>query len=134
MDKKTRYIPGKEQSIQQLLIESPLKCKCCAKGALFAACVIETNEVLGKQNFSHQPFIKKKLKKWFSTTELDMIETAFEKAVIRMALSHSFKFKNADGNTALADRCIAFGRKYVTDRSRLLAILNNILEHGEFTP
>lgn len=91
---------------------------------------------------------KKKLKKWFPTLELDMIETSFERRVIvdsnaklqtkkhiYSSIFLDYVISTKFTNTDLAKRCIAFGRQYKKASDRLLAILENILENkGIFTP
>lgn len=107
-------------------------CEACAKGTLFVACVLNVNKVdIDNYRVTEESFQTKKLSKWFSAKELDMIETAFEQAIIRDStncLQTEYRY------TDLAHRCIKFGCKYKTDKKRMLAILNNIAVNGEFKP
>ena len=107
-------------------------CTCCAKGAIFASCVMNVNKVTNKDNFYNEKFQKTKLKKWFSAKELDTIETAFESYVVED--SSGLLLDEYHGYRNLARHAISFGRKYHTSEKRLLAILRNIIKYGEFTP
>ncbi len=136
----TDYLPDDEESIQQTLKER--KCECCAKGAVFAACVLNVNKVYGDDDFNGEEFQKNKLKKWFKELELDMMETAFE---LRVCENSTGKLQAQTGgedywddpeweDTKLAKQCIKFGKKYKSPKNRLLAILDNILDNGTFKP
>lgn len=130
----------KTNNLQKLLQEAKPNepvCQVCAKGALFAGCVFNVNKV--KSNFGDNFFVretemfqKKKLIKWFSPLELDMIETAFERRLITDSTQSLRTEKGRDNE--LAKKCISFGKKYKSHTNRLLAILNNILENKVFKP
>ena len=126
----------KNVSLKNILGTSDGRCTCCAKGAIFAACVINVNEVKTCDSYTDEQFQKKKLKTWFTALELDTIETSFERDVIEdstnslsMICLEGYKYYNSE----LANRAIEFGKKYTTPEKRLLAILYNILENGSFT-
>jgi len=123
-----------EMSIQKILKEDVNKCECCAKGALFASCVINVNNVTRSDFYSDEEFQKEKLSKWFSDKELDTIETAFEGQVIVDSSGTLEVLVNGDHwePTKLANKAIKFGEQYRTSETRMLAILNNILENGRF--
>lgn len=113
-------------------------CKCCAKGAIFASCVMSINKVKAGDDFHSESFIKRKLIKWFGELELDMIETAFEKRVIAdttcsLLISKDGLYNGYD-NTDIAKKCIKFGRLYKEDKERMIAILKNILKNETFKP
>ncbi len=136
---KSRYEYKNKQSIQEILALPKVTCEACAKGALFAACVIDTNEVNGKDLKGGEDFMKDKLSKWFSPLELDMIETAFERTVI-VDTTNSLQDRDTI-ETKLGMKCIKFGIKHggdlyedIDSSKLMLAILNNILIHGEFKP
>lgn len=130
---------GKE-SLQKILRQGKEDtCVACAKGSLFASCVLNTNRVYTNvDDFSEEYFQKKKLKKWFSVLELDMIEAAFEKKVVvddeQLLYIYKKDGSTRERKTQLGKDCIAFGRQYRTEKARLLAILENILKHGRFKP
>jgi hypothetical protein len=132
------YLGGTDHpkfSLQKKLKQGEV-CECCAKGALFAACVIETNKVNSHQPYTEGSFQKKKLEKWFSPLELDTIETAFEKIVV-VDSENVLEKENKYGDsipTALGKKVIKFGRKYLDNEKRLLAILKNIKLNGSFKP
>jgi hypothetical protein len=122
--------------IQKILkLKKKDTCQACAKGSIFAACVLNTNKVNRKDEFDSEWFQKAKLSKWFSALELDMIETAFETSVVKDStgsLETAGFYTNY--RTELGDKCVAFGEKYKTSRGRLLGILNNVLKNGSFKP
>lgn len=126
-------LPKGKFSIQKAL-KADNKCQCCAKGALFAACVIETNKVNSQQNFRSEYFQKEKLSKWFSAGELDTIECAFEKGVV-FDTEHILRAGDIYSNkTSLGKNAIKFGKRYKTNKERLLKILENIKLNGSFKP
>jgi hypothetical protein len=125
-----------EKSLQKTLEKH--KCEACAKGSLFASCVINVNKVSTFDPFNSEHFQSEKLGKWFTQLELDMIETAFELDVITDSLRY---LSTPGGNKSiLAKECTSFGRnsckgiKKDRQKVRLIAILNNVLEHGQFNP
>lgn len=145
---------GYKDSLKTLFLNRQ-ECTCCAKGAIFSACVLNVNKVYGKDDFSDNEFQKNKLKKWFEEKELNLIECAFELCVVGLENTSATLVKTRVtesrnlGNmeyckTWLEDnkeyllpetiKAIKFGRKYKNSTNRLLAILNNILKNGEFKP
>jgi hypothetical protein len=129
------YLPDThgEKDLQTILKRGETyTCEACAKGSLFASCVISTNEVSTRDSLGSESFQSNKLKKWFSYLELDMIETAFEKEIIT---DNEGALRNEYGNeNTLAKSCVRFGKRFKSDKNRLLAILNNILKNGTFKP
>lgn len=126
---------GKLKDFQKILqLGEKYTCEACAKGSLFASCVLNTDKVkVGKDAIDFEGFQKKKLSKWFSKGELDMIETAFEGAVVED--SDGILRGSGDtihGLTKIADKCIKFYQKYGNSTRRLLAILKDIQKHGSF--
>lgn len=121
------------KNLQKILQQKQVDtCTACAKGALFAACVLNVNKVNTNQFIDIGTFQVKKLKQWFSVLELNMMETAFEKEVI---VDNTKELYDEDGDhTQLAEACIAFGKQYNKPKERLLAILYNVLENGSFNP
>lgn len=133
----------------QELMQRGKKCQVCAKGALFASCVLNVNKVYGRDNFANEEFEKKKLRKWFSAAELDTIECAFEKHVLQdsarvLNTKYECNIDIWDGGitrydsigtlSPLAEKAIAFGKRYSKTPDRMLAILRNIARHGSFKP
>lgn len=122
----------KKTGLKEMFEEGKVKCEACLKGSLLIGCVLNVNKVTTYDEYGSEPFIVKKLSTWFSPLELDMMETAFEQTVIE---DNTMVLRDEDyDNLPLANKCIAFGRKYKTDKKRLLAILNNMLENGKFKP
>jgi hypothetical protein len=121
-----------EISLQSVIGTVENTCECCAKGAIFASCVMNVNKVTNKDYFFDEAFQKDKLKKWFSAKELDTIETAFELEVIYDSSDYLSNEYGDYNNRAL--EAITFGKKYNNQEKRLLAILKNIVKYGKFTP
>jgi hypothetical protein len=128
-----RWTDSGSRDLQSYLLQDkPNLCECCAKGALFASCVIITDKVSISDNYADEQFQKSKLKKWFGPLELDMIEAAFERKVFNDSAN---RLEDGYGDyTLLALTCIRFGRNYKNKKKRLLAILENILKNGSFKP
>lgn len=130
---KFSTFPEPNESLQDIFSSGENKCIACAKGAIFASCVLNVNKVYSEDPYGEEYFIKEKLIKWFTPLELDMIETAFERFVVsddENKLEHPEGFYPYD----LGEKCIKFGKRYKNPKNRLLAILNNILENKVFTP
>lgn len=104
------------KSLKTLIEKPEFKCEACAKGALFASCVLETNEVYGNDIYNTEGFQSDKLRPWFSKKELDNIEGTFE------------------GWANKGTKSLIFHEKYTNSKTRLLAILNNILKNKTFKP
>jgi len=134
------FFSRKARNIQKILLKGqPNTCQACAKGSLFASCVISTNNVYTiKHEYDDEKFQKKKLHKWFSDLELDMIETAFEERVIadseRKLAKYNGYGEKTERKTELGIKCSKFGKLYKKPDKRLLAILENILKNGSFKP
>lgn len=107
-------------------------CEVCALGACFLSAVKLYNEQLipvYAVSASVVMFdglaaniVKPRLREFFTTTQMDMIESAFEGYVITYQSSG-----------ALYSRCnIAadWGRLYTTDKGRMRAIMQNIVKNG----
>lgn len=127
---------GGEFELQGLIKETTEPCKVCGIGALFACEVIRNDnfKVNGSDEIAydiHADNIKDRLKGIFNGDQLDLIETAFEKRVI----NDNRLLEGWHGNTELADIAIDFGRKYESDKNRLIAIMKNIIKNkGTFKP
>ncbi len=116
-----------------------LTCEVCALGACFLSVVniidnfkITQNHLEYFYNTSSWSddlviddiYMFKHLKKAFSSTELILIESAFEKKYMAgISLSYE-KYEKA----------VAFGRKYKSAKSRLKAIMENIVKNETFVP
>lgn len=101
------------------------QCEVCAIGALMASDILNRNSFKGLWNDAD---IIKRIAPIFSEYQLKLMEVAFEEQVI-------FNFegsRDAEGyRTHEVQRAIEFGNKYVTDRNRLIAIMNSIIKHPE---
>lgn len=115
------------KDLQKILkLKQEETCEACAKGTLFAACVLNVNKVKKNEAIGDEKFQKRKLKKWFSPLELDMIETAFEGEEI---VDSTNKI-----TPEMREACVNFGEEFYDPKERLLAILENILENKVFKP
>lgn len=125
-------------SLQAFLQKPGNSCQACAKGALFASCVLNVNKVNIDGRIGTERFQKKKLRDWFTPEELDTIEAAFENRVVAdSAKVLTAGIRDCWGDrprTALALKAISFGNRYRSNKNCLLAILNNILKNGSFKP
>lgn len=122
------FLPVKRGTDLQQLLQSGRQCEACAKGSLFAACVLNVDEVRVGEKMRKEKFQKEKLEKWFSALELDMVEVAFEGVIIWDSTGKLFDSKEEK-------ECIRFHARYDDyPKKRLLKILENILKYGEFKP
>lgn len=117
--------------LKTVLLNNKTKCEVCAKGALFAACVTNVNEVSVDDDISTNGFQRDKLSKWFKELELNMIEAAFENSVINDG--YGLKGTEEYDEDSLAFVCVNFNVSSSPEK-RMLAILENILKYGYFNP
>lgn len=106
-----------------------VRCNGCAKGALLLSTVnfIDNCSVYDADTISGAD-IPEKLKGIFSEKQLHLIETAYEKTVINSIAS-------GYGLCPLEEKAIKFGAQFKTQKKRLIAILDNIIENkGTFKP
>lgn len=110
-------------------------CTVCAQGALLLCLVAKNNDFsfwnanndLDCVNIRHEPIMQRLSQVW-DTTQLDMIEIAFE-------TSHEAAYGRRSYTRVVARRAAAFGAKHSYDVNRLHAIMKNIIENnGEFIP
>jgi hypothetical protein len=104
-------------------------CECCALGAIFVAAVERFNDVESTDNHVSPNLgledIHAPIRKHFSETQMKLIENAFETG------NGYFVKTTIDGR----DRAVKFGMQFHTPRSRMTAIMKNIIENnGTFKP
>lgn len=93
--------------------ETIKNCRVCAKGAMFVSRALLFNECKFGDSVSWQ------VGNDFGRLNSDLIEGAFEKC------------NPLSGNTTgLQDFAIKFGKRYKSDRNRLKAIMQNVLDNG----
>jgi hypothetical protein len=116
-----------DTQIQNLLITRDFECTACAVGSMFVSAVLRyDNIVCGSFRYEMNRGFRQYLGQFFSQDQIDLIESAFECRMISI-----------DGNPDDTDLCqaVIFGKKYSDDYSRILAIMENIIENnGEFKP
>lgn len=120
------------KSLQKILkkrskTKNPKPCFTCGIGACLVARIWKKNNFnIDSDNFyTDRGAVEDGLKDTFSERELDLIESAFEMIVGSM-----------DGNIEYEQwDAVRFGKQYKSDRNRLIAIMNNIIENkGRFIP
>lgn len=113
----------KDRSMQRALRAADWKpCEVCAIGALFVAEVDKRNALtLERANGMDSLDMASKLADIVGEPALRKIEAAFEGS-------------NPCCSRHATDQTVEFYRRYKTDRGRLRAIMQNIIEHGEFRP
>jgi hypothetical protein len=151
-----------DAQLKQAIPESN-NCQVCAKGALFASCVLKNNHfTVGQANSMEgsdgNDKIFNHLKGIFSKKQLDLIECAFEKEPIFHLPNYllpNFDVNDKEGESYNsrgnydkiddymeyeklhpdAKLAMEFGDRFEDDKTRLLAILTNILANkGTFIP
>ena len=138
--------PDPNQEVQDVIASMP-SCEACALGSIFACAVsIADNFKLGKmENCSIQRCadsdnasavrlefrgrdLYRYLKRFFSMEQLSLIESAFERKPMG-------KFDYYGCDDPVVQPAVAFGRRYPSDKGRMVAIMKNIVSHrGEFRP
>ena len=118
------YYLRKHTTVDSLL--EARTCQVCAMGAMFVAHIARFDAVDDLQVAAVErgggSTICDTLGGYFSVTQLRMIEAAFE--------LRSYWLGNDD-----TIRCCEFGRQFKNKRDRLVAILQNVIDHGgKFKP
>lgn len=123
-----------DRELRDVFAKEELKtCEVCALGALFVAKIGRLDSFkLHRESVSqigstslHGGTIKDQLNTFFSYEQMTLIECAFEIS------DHHARSLLADVVTAAT----RFGEEYTNDRSRLVAIMENIIQNnGEFCP
>lgn len=142
--KQGRYI-NKESLTQNDELSGSIKenfekidnCKVCGIGACFLSIVKYKNNVnfedvqVGFIQFVHNEKFRKLLLSIFSYSQLRTIEYAFE-----CGINTTYRtVEDEDIDLFLKAKATCFGQKYYYDDSRLLAIMENIVDNrGEFKP
>jgi hypothetical protein len=129
------------QQLHEIIEQS--KCRVCGIGGVFSATVLLNNDfkvkslhnnrtitINGEMDLVNSNFddrsMRRYLKEWFTGTQLDLIEAAFE--------SNPNYATNATSDTELSN-AVKFGRQFRDSKSRLIAICENILaNNGKFVP
>ena len=129
---------GADASLRELVLTDKLgKCDCCALGAMFMSCTLYNNKTTAEdfeQEVNDGAFdflvedkgsISNGLNTFFSPAQLRLIEMYFERG-------YGAWSPRSDAETA---RVELWYETYSTDRSRLLAIMQNIVDNnGTFKP
>lgn len=111
-------------SLQAAFAAAPV-CGVCGIGALFVAKYLRLGGApYSDPNDIDDVDISNELAPWFTETQLQMIEVAFER-------NNTYLQDYLHDQLGLcASYCSAFGKRYRTDRGRLLAIMKNIIDNG----
>jgi hypothetical protein len=130
------WFDRRREPAQNLLLEGET-CAGCALGGLMMSCTVFNNKMV-TDNFQHYDIgrkVKSKrpipngLNTFFSNEQLRLIETAFEKGLGFDGWGRAFN------NSAQAEAAVAFGSRFRGERTRLLAIMRNIVKNkGTFKP
>lgn len=118
---------AKQTQIQTALAN--IRCKVCAIGSAFVAAVDRANECTVSQmrGTNDDFYMRRYLRKWFSTKQLGLIESAFERDTNFAARRRVLASERA--------AAVDFGRRIQSDRERLIAIWQNVIDNdGEFRP
>jgi hypothetical protein len=138
-------------SAQKAFIGNELTCECCALGGLMASCVVFKNNVTVDDDLQFDEIYKGNakdvigIKGIFQKTQLQLIEIAFEvgEGYFYAAYEENYdtdkeafvKDKNVTVSKDLAMKAVKFGNRYSNSKSRMLAIMKNIVKNkGQFVP
>ena len=119
----------KDMQLQDYFSYTP--CAVCGVGALFVACVNRFNDFTvgeaGNDGASTRLYFKDYLERWFSHSQLLLIEIAFEGSTLNAEL--------AARPPEESDAAVKFYNEHKDPTSRLRDIMHNIIDnHGEFQP
>lgn len=125
-ENKSDYVTKDEKDGKQfrdVLVENNLpSCTACAVGSIFMCTVLRHDDItVNDCNSGDDESMRSYLKKFFTRTQLDLMESAFE--------------KGGFGYTNRTENAIDFGKLYRTDNERLKAIMENVVRNnGTFNP
>ncbi|MGH2611653.1 MAG: hypothetical protein ACRDFB_01225 [Rhabdochlamydiaceae bacterium] len=128
----THLLNNKNDQLQKYIPQLKKNCEVCAIGAFFLSTIDKYNQCrVGDFVDKYCGFsvntMNTKLRKIFSSRELNVIETAFMGILFNN--SYESPLSNSDENDALA-----FSKKFNNNKKRLKAICQNIIENGTFIP
>lgn len=117
-DKEVNELSSKEF---QAHVKKKSMCEVCALGALFISDIIKRNEFSGD---IERERITKRLNKYFTDEQLNLIENAFEQQDI------------IDMDEELGEKALLFAEDISDDSERLIGIMQNIINDpkGLFNP
>lgn len=115
-------------------------CAVCGIGGCFVSLVnlgneVKTKDALGWTRITsfdglNSSTMRKQLRKIFTPIQLTLIEAAFEECLMS---SNGLDLTEDEKEHIV--QAISFGKKYKTDRGRLIAIMKNIIKNkGDFKP
>lgn len=140
--------PLAEVSVREAYLDKRItSCQTCGIGSLLASCVLFKNEVTTEEvgyalNFmtlwKHKHKDKLGLRDLFGLSQLQQIELAFElgRGMFVLPTARDAELRTLTTlKLKVAQRAIAFGRRYKKVGDRLLAIMRNIVRNkGTFQP
>lgn len=127
---------NEDASVRELFLEKKIPaCECCALGALFMSCTLYNNQTtvqdfVDEVRFDFEEHVEvgkftNGLTRFFSRSQLKLIETAFEGGY------GAFRSPSAKTMANL----VRWEEKLPDDQKRLVAIMNNIIDNkGTFVP
>lgn len=136
----TDYYKVKNKSFQKTFLAGNVQeCECCALGSMMVSCTLFKNKVKVKEldnGLLDYPTIQNDrsedimgFRGIFSHDQCMLIEIAFEQG------DGYFITLESDDPNDINSRAIKFGKKYRSNKSRLLAIMKNIVKNkGTFKP
>ena len=116
-------------SVQEHIDE--IECRCCALGA----CLLSTTKFKNKLNFGDVDSLCSKSDSWkllrgvFSHSQINMIEYAFEASHNGSRVGEDYFNDYAKFNYNKRAKCISFGRSFVYESDRIVAIMENIIKN-----
>lgn len=130
-------------SLRAVTLNKDTTCKCCALGGLFLSCTLFNNKVtvgdVTEGDYGYLDDVIRNGEKFsnglntiFSENQLKLIENAFEQG----GGAFDPAYENfSDKYNALTSEAIRFGKRFSSDKNRLIAIMNNIIKNnGTFVP
>lgn len=131
-------IPDQADDLIKTLKKNDAKCEVCGIGACFISLVnlgdnISTNTMIGKRRSFYNGISDRTmrilLRKVFSSNQLTLIESAFEKNTTHNDTVSGYEIYDEKVDAA------CFGDQYISDAARLKAIMKNIIKNkGTFKP
>lgn len=130
---------GMEKDAQTCMLTEGAHCECCGVGSLLLSSIAFKDKVTATFDWTGAAFIGSPygeyaedggyLRRLFGKRHLHLIETAFE-VIDEEAVADGYGDCDITTWSRAHARALAFGRRYHTDRNRLIAIMKNIVKNG----
>lgn len=126
------FEPVKNIELQAIIKDPVVSCEACAIGSMFTCDILKNNNFKVRtselNDVDNDTKMRCRLRKIFTSQQLHLIEMAFEAGNYNYMIFRGVTVSDKEA-------AYAFGKKYRSDKKRLIAIMKNIIKNkGVFKP